>query len=234
MFPLGFWSLVFMASPEERPAIENIGWIFSYRIESGRLSHFESGYRDHLDWHRRHKDHMAWYGWFVANGPRMGTFIDGTFGHRFDASKNRVDPQGDQEHFQQFVAPFVTPANRTTYEHLTAASTSRFLEEREKPEAILVYRLTLAVGCEDAFRKSLVAIRSTFSNQEQSMAFSWYKVLEGDRIPTYVLMIPMGEGYANVQTATAVVSNMDGNWRGLVTSLETETWSYRNDLSYFP
>jgi hypothetical protein len=56
---------------------------------------FDAGYQKHLAWHRAHQDPLVWYGWTVTHGPRMGMFIDGTFGAPFAAFDQRVAPADD-------------------------------------------------------------------------------------------------------------------------------------------
>src|SRR5688500_15061252 len=67
--------------------------LFAYVPKDGDEARFDEGYRTHLDWHRDKRDPLVWYGWYVANGERVGMFIDGSFGAPFAAFDQRVDPK---------------------------------------------------------------------------------------------------------------------------------------------
>lgn len=62
----------------------------------GAEAAFREGYIRHLDWHRRNRDPWTWHGWFVASGDRLGTFIDGSFGHTWERLDHPVAPTEDR------------------------------------------------------------------------------------------------------------------------------------------
>src|SRR5262245_54781721 len=80
-------------------------YIFAYDVDRGRQPEFTAAYQEHLRWHADHHDHLAWYGWFVTNGPRAGLFIDGTFGISLDEWDRRPALAEDGRHFAETVAP---------------------------------------------------------------------------------------------------------------------------------
>ena len=40
--------------------------LYAYRIKDRAA--FEAGYRQHLRWHARHADKLAWFAWYVTSG----------------------------------------------------------------------------------------------------------------------------------------------------------------------
>src|SRR5262245_26478824 len=74
-------------------------YLFAYDVDRGRQAEFVAGYQEHLRWHVDHRDHLAWYGWFVANGPRAGAFIDGAFGVTLEEWDRRPALADDARHF---------------------------------------------------------------------------------------------------------------------------------------
>jgi hypothetical protein len=70
-----------------------------------RSPDFEDGYRRHLEWHRRHGDPWTWHGWTVATGPRLGLFMDGTFGHSWEELDQAVSPAEDRADNEVNVSP---------------------------------------------------------------------------------------------------------------------------------
>src|SRR3712207_695819 len=74
--------------------------------KDGMQKQFEEGYKRHLEWHRRNHDPWAWYGWQVVAGSRLGYFIDGTFGHRWEDFGAPVGPAEDAADNALNVAPY--------------------------------------------------------------------------------------------------------------------------------
>lgn len=66
---------------------------------------FEEGYRRHLEWHRRQADPWTWRGWTVATGPRIGHFVDGTFGRTWQELDRAVNPAEDSADNAANVSP---------------------------------------------------------------------------------------------------------------------------------
>lgn len=67
---------------------------------------FEKGYKEHLNWHKIHKDKWSWYGWFITSGPRFGKFIDATLNHAWSDFDNAILPSEDSDDNVLHVYPF--------------------------------------------------------------------------------------------------------------------------------
>ncbi|GAO44067.1 hypothetical protein [Flavihumibacter petaseus] len=69
---------------------------FSYwKPKPAQASHFESGYKKHLQWHRDHHDKWSWYGWYIISGTRDDVFVDATFNHSWSDFDHPVSPAED-------------------------------------------------------------------------------------------------------------------------------------------
>lgn len=60
---------------------ENIGQFAIWKARDGMLQNFETGYKQHLNWHKTNGDKWNWYGWYIISGDRYGQFVDATFDH---------------------------------------------------------------------------------------------------------------------------------------------------------
>ena len=208
-------------------------------------SRFVEGYRRHLDWHRQHDDPLAWYGWFVSSGERVGLFIDGSFGAPYAAFDHRVNPTGDRANAAQNVAPFVDPAFRSTYVLRPTLSTGRLLEEHEPSPSIQVVYYTLRPGMQHRFEEALAELRAVLDRAEDPPVYTWYQLIVGGEHPAFMLMIPR-YGWADYATGAAIRAIVRRAFEpeeaaallkmmlGAVEDVRSEVWSYREDLSYFP
>jgi len=85
-----------MSSPAPTPASALPAAVARLVLLRPHSPEFEDGYRRHLEWHRRHADPWTWRGWTVVTGPRLGTFMDGTFGRTWDELDRAVSPAEDR------------------------------------------------------------------------------------------------------------------------------------------
>ncbi|MEO5937798.1 MAG: hypothetical protein ABIQ43_02175 [Sphingomonas sp.] len=112
--------------------------LYAYSIKDRA---FEDGYRRHLLWHQGRQDKLAWFAWYVTDGDRAGTFVDGTFGNTPEEFAARPDPAGDGADFRVTVAPYVTPLGDDGWDVVRSASSVTPLEKREASVALHVYLL---------------------------------------------------------------------------------------------
>lgn len=221
-------------------------FLFAYYPKENQSRAFEEGYKQHLDWHKNINDLLPWYAWYVQTGEQMGMFIDGTFGISFQAFDQRKNPKEDGADFSQTTAPYVDPVYRKVYQVQRYLSTALLLEEQEPSPAIEVFYFTLHMGAVYQFEEVFKALAQKIKkDSELQLKFTFYKLISGDEHPGYLLMIPRENfAYFDHQEAIVTIDEIlndhfpDGKWKNelknSVKSIQSETWAYRSDLSYFP
>lgn len=186
--------------------------LYAYRIKDRAA--FETGYRQHLRWHARHADKLAWFAWYVTKGDRAGAFVDGTFGTTPDGLAGRPDPEGDGADFRANAGPYVSAIGDEGWELWREASRATPLEQR-RPEAYLhVY--AIAADDKAAFESAIAA--------RPLQGATWYRSLGGES-GHYLLMVP-----ARSPGAPPPLS-LGGSQ---VRTLRAETWRYAPRLALIP
>ncbi len=217
--------------------------LFGYYPKPGRQADFDAGYRRHLQWHRDHRDPLPWYGWYVTSGARAGMFVDGSFGAPFAAFDARVDPAGDAADGARNVTAFADPAFRASYRLRREFSTGFPLERRRPTKAVQVFHYRLKPGAGERFEAVLRAARAGLDRQAGAPAYTWYELVVGGDSPAYLLMVARDgwSGYDVHPGGLEAVLAASGRGEGLlealtasVASVESESWSYRADLSNVP
>lgn len=214
------------------------GFMFGYMPHPGEREAFEAGYRRHLDWHRTKADSLPWFGWDVLAGPRLGMFIDGTFGMQFAALDDRVDPRGDAADAAATFQPHAEPSARELVLLRRDLSTATPLEDRAPSRFVQVVRFRVPPAetgrVEDAFDR----LRGT-ADALTLLPYTVYEVLAGAS-PGFLLMVwrdglgsfdatarnpevALREYFAETETGMPTPSHAD------VTS---EVWMFRPDLTY--
>ena len=226
---------------------EDGAFLFGYYPKANQIKQFEEGYKKHLEWHRDKKDQLVWYAWYVQTGSRLGLFIDGTFGTTFSDFDNRVDMPGDRKDFAETTAPFADLDFRKIYQYRKDLSSGQLLEERNPSNNIEVFYFIIQPGKEDQFELIFNTLSEMFKENENGPNYSLYKLLSGGIHTEYMLMVPRNnfsyfekeiafislnqiiEKYLNAEK-DAIFKILESS----VISLQSETWAYRQDLSYFP
>src|SRR5438045_7913965 len=69
------------------------------KIKPGMTRQYEEGRKKHMMWHRKQNDAWSWLTWEILTGENTGSYVIGTFGHRwsdFDArTKFEVEDSAD-------------------------------------------------------------------------------------------------------------------------------------------
>jgi hypothetical protein len=217
--------------------------LFGYLPKQGMEARFDAGYRAHLEWHRGKRDPLAWHGWYVTSGERAGMFIDGSFGAPFAAFDQRVDPAGDAADAGRNVTAFATTAFRASYRLRRGLSTGFPLERWRPTSAVQVFRYTLRPGNGQRFEAVLRAVRTQLLRDGGAPIHTWYELVSGGPSPGYLLMVARddwrsydrhGDGIEALLAATPDADRLLDDYAASVASVESESWSYREDLSYFP
>lgn len=186
--------------------------LYAYTVKDHAA--FERGYREHLRWHARHSDKLAWFAWYVTNGERAGAFVDGTFGTTPDGLAGRPDPKGDSADFQRNAGPYVSAIGNEGWELWRDASHATPLEQRQPGAYLHVY----AIAADDpaAFEAAIAA--------RPLQGATWYRSLDGAP-GRYLLMLP-----ARSPGAPPTLS-LGG---GPVRTVRAETWRYAPRLTLMP
>jgi len=222
-------------------------FLFGYYPKANQIKQFEEGYKKHLEWHRNKKDQLVWYAWYVQTGTRLGLFIDGTFGTSFSDFDNRVDMPEDRKDFAETTAPFADINFRKIYQLKNELSSGNLLEERNPSNSIEVFYFIIQPGKENQFEKIFSTLSEKFLKIDDSPNYTLYILLSGGTHSEYMLMVPRNN-FSYFEEENAFISlyhvvkkylnpEKDSIFKILESSvirLHSETWGYRQDLSYFP
>lgn len=215
----------------------NAAHFFIYRMEPGAAAKFEEGYRHHLQWHRAHRDPLAWYGWTIEDGERSGYFVDASVGEPFAAFDRRVDIAGDGADFRANVAPYVTPMGQPAYVLLREASTGMPLEDRKPSATMQVTHVRVRLGMEVRFERALSTARETLGKTPGAPTYTWYRLVTGGDTPQYMLLVAR-DGWVDYDRFERSLGSLLGfeesaakEVADAVQSATTETWRYRPELS---
>lgn len=196
---------------------------FELRPRDGRDAEADAGYRRHLDWHAAAGDPWAWLLWEVVDGPRAGTYVDGTFGHAWRDFDHAVDPAGDGADNARNVEPLVTRGASQAWRLRPELGGATVDPER----APLVLRAEYRVRPEASatFVAALQRLRTSLGRR----SFAVYELVSGGERPTYVLWIPAASwaeiGSLLEAAAAAPALAASAAWMG------AELWRFRPDLS---
>lgn len=214
-----------------RAARGSAAFLFTYRPKPGHEADFDEGYRRHLAWHARAGDPLAWYGWYVTAGERLGVFIDGSFGTTFGAFDARVDPAADAEDFARTAGPFADALSRSVYRLRRDLSTAEPLESRTPPAAFDVVHIVARAGQQPRIERTLSALKARAGRERAAPRYAWYSLVVGGEQPSYLLLIPRErwadydpESTPDVEVLLAALGDAPRRaW--------SERWTYRPDLS---
>jgi len=158
----------------------------------GRDSAFQAGYRRHLDWHRQNKDPWYWYGWWVVMGPRLGWFVDGTFGRSATSLDSAVAPAADAADNARNVSPHGEWMSSAVHEFLPRLSSA----PASPPRSRLMEWLTIEVAPGDAAR-----FEAAVAAAGKQPDVGWYRLVTGGRVATYLRMRAFDTPSAAVATS---------------------------------
>lgn len=206
-------------------------FLFSYRINADQVDQFEDGYRRHLEWHEQNEDSLVWIGWTVLAGPRLGMFVDGTFGIASEAFDRRVDPRADAADAARNVTAFADPANRFVYHLRRDLGTARHLEAGRPGPMQLVAWLDLQPGRVKTLEQVLQELRKRGSPRPD---YTVYQRLAGGSRPAFLLVVQLEHwaqlDFVNDYLLRPVLQGAGDD----IARADVEIWRYRQDLTYFP
>lgn len=220
--------------------------LFGYRPKDGMESQFDAGYKRHLEWHRTHNDPLVWYGWYITHGPRMGMFIDGSFGAPFAAFDNRVAIADDGKDAERSFLPYGEANYRAVFRVRRDLSNGTPLEQWQPTRMVQVYTYKVRLGRSERFEKIVKRMRTTLEAAKPKSSYTWYEGIGGTSTPGYMLMVSRDgwaafdehdgglEGVlASVEDPTVRQQLLEG-YAASVEEVQSEIWSYRSDLSLIP
>jgi hypothetical protein len=160
----------------------------------GQDSAFEAGYARHIEWHRANRDPWTWYGWSFVLGPRMGRFMDGSFGHAAADLDRTVNPAGDGADNDVNVIPYADFVSHGVYRRLESGSRGAALPDTSSYLVLATYRV--APGREAEFEAGIAASATTANAPQGDGRWAWYRLELGGTGPEYLLMrgAPSWEG----------------------------------------
>ncbi|UII34653.1 hypothetical protein LVD17_12625 [Fulvivirga ulvae] len=221
-------------------------YIFAYYPKENAKELFETGYKEHLEWHKEKQDPLVWYAWYVQSGNRLGMFIDGSFGISHSAFDNRVDPAGDGKDFAQTTAPFAESVFRQVYALDRSLSTAYLLEDHKPSGAIEVFHITVHPGKEMIFEKAMRTLKEAAVKQKAVPEYTLYKLLSGGEHAGYLMMVPR-KSFASFDQQILSIADLsqqvlsgskaleaNNHISTSVRKIESESWSYRADMSVIP
>lgn len=208
-----------------------IGRLFSYEL-SDRPA-FEEGYRAHLGRHAERKDALAWHAWYVTEGTRKGSFIDGTFGTTIAALDARPDPKGDGADFQKTAGPHARSTGIETWALWQAPSTATPLEERRPTASLRALMLSVPADGVAAFER---AVAAAAASKRPGAALSWYRRVE-DKPGTeagYLLLENGGAAELPTLQAMLAAAYEGGAFIPGAAVGRAEIWTYAPRLALMP
>lgn len=212
----------------QQPASGPFARMVVIQPKPGQDAAFEQGYQRHLEWHRKAGDRWMWYGWSFVLGERLGSFMDGTFGHaaaNFDAA---VQPAADAADNAANVAPYAEFLSHGMFRRLETASVGQPLPDTSAYLAMTTY--TVAPGDATAFERQLVARATRPPGSGGSERYTWYRLQIGGEGAQYVLLRAAPSFGAAADLPEVLPIGTGPMLRGV----RSELLRYRAEMSYLP
>ena len=236
----------FAADPTTTRDTGDAAHLFGYTPKPGMEDPFDAGYQKHLAWHRAHQDPLVWYGWTVTHGPRMGMFIDGTFGAPFAAFDQRVAPADDAKDAERSFLLHGQPTFREAWRVRRDLSTGTPLEQWQPTPLVEVHLYKVKFGKSVQFEQIAKRMRAAVDATGGKDACTWYQGVGGTGSPEYMLMVARN-GWASfdrmpgdLETVLATVDDATTRrellaaYAASVDEVTSEIWRYRSEMSLVP
>lgn len=187
---------------------------------------FETGYKQHLQWHRRSGDRWGWYGWYVVSGPHFGQFVDATFDHSWSDFSHPVDPAGDREDNDLHTDPFGDYLMGFRLARIEEASTAAGLNAK--------YSRWVTVKTNDpvAIRKVLVRLKDRYADSVAGI--QCFQMVDGGNLQQVFIMIGL-TGWEQMGRTAGLAADLAEIERSLktnvITGIESELLAYKEDMS---
>lgn len=213
---LALFSISIGCGAQEKPGA--YARIVTISPHPGKDAEFTAGYERHIQWHKNNKDPWAWYGWTVVLGPRLGYFMDGTFGHPAQDFDNAIKPAEDVADNNANVAPYADFTSHGIYERLDHLGKGPVLPDASAFLFLNSYQVT--AGEEARFERSVGNL--------QEPNFTVYRLKTGGDGSRY-LLFRAGDHFSDTATIKEVKFE-----RGIVESMTSEVFRFRPSMSHIP
>jgi len=224
----------------------NLAEIHINKVKSGMTRQYEEGRKKHMMWHRKQNDTWSWYTWEILTGENTGSYVVGTFGHRWSDLDDRTKLEAEDSADAIAHMGATLAAEMQSYYLFRADLTISASPSGPAPMSTVTHFLLTPDGLNDfveSVKKVSEGIKKT--NYPMSGANRWYQLVNGGESPHLVLVgdranwaafepateksldAMMGEAYGKEQGA-AILSTL----RKAIRQISTETLRYRPDLSH--
>jgi hypothetical protein len=256
---MGLTSLCFVPlsqTPTTSGPDVSVAQIFFDVPKPGRIDEFEQGIKRHLAWRQAHHDTWAWQTWEVVTGKDTGSYITGTFGHRWEDFDDHEEFNAKAHtDFKENVSASLNSSSSTFYVLRTDLSLSP--EPNQQPKYlqlnIFAVRPEGAREFSQSIKKMNGALKKTNFTSESFLSPNsagghsrWYFMTNGGEGPQYVLVTDRNSyrDFRPVETSLdevmeQVYGKEEGdavmiNVRKTFTHVYSELLRFRPDLSYSP
>jgi hypothetical protein len=203
-----------------------------WKPKSGQEKNFETGYKQHLKWHKANADKWSWYGWYIISGPRDGQFVDATFNHAWSDFDKSVKPAEDEADNSLHTYPFGDFLFGLKVKYLTSLSISDSNSLKSK----FLRLVTLNVSDIENGEKVIEKLKAKYQSDAGIKTFLTYKVIDGGSLNQLLLLIGLNsfEEYGKSENLQNDLSAIEHSLNlKTVNSITSETLVYRADMSLF-
>jgi hypothetical protein len=200
-----------------------------WKPKEGQETLFETGYKQHLQWHKRNGDKWDWYGWYVISGKNFGQFLDATFDHSWNEFDNPVNPAGDREDNSLHTDPFG--------DYLMAFKLSRIEEASQTDTVGLRSKFTRLIRLQvtDPAAAGILLGRLKEKYVADGVRnFQCFHVMDGGSLYQYIILIG-AQHFAELEKTENIIMDLAAAERLLktkvVTEADSELLAYRSDMS---
>jgi len=202
----------------------NIAHFSVWNPKPGQAATFETGYKQHLLWHKANNDTWNWYGWYIISGTRTGQFIDVTVNHAWDDFNHSVNPAGDGADNALHTEPFAD------YLRAYKVALASFSDPADKKllAAKMLRMFTIDVNDISRGAKLVEKVIADYKAKTGS-SFIVYNVVDGGNLKQLIVLVPMASIADMEKTATLPASLSDA--AGTITGVVAETLLFKPDMS---
>lgn len=207
----------------------NIAQFVVWKPKEGKAQDFETGYKQHLLWHKANKDPWGWYGWFFISGPRDGQFIDATIDHAWGDFEHSIKPADDRADNVLHVYPHGDVQSVVKAACLKELGTA----DNEGLKSKFVRMVTLEVTDIPGGIKLVRELKTRLPLRHLQV----YKPVDGGSINQLILLMGFAgyEEYGKAENLQEELSSIETRLgTRTVKGIISETLVYRADMSLFP
>lgn len=210
----------------------NIAHFSIWKLKEGLEQKFETGYKQHLLWHKANGDKWSWYGWYIISGSRAGLFVDATFNHNWSDFNSPVNPSGDGADNQLHTVPFA--------DFQMAFKVAKIKQLSSEDSAVLKSKylrfVTLSVNDITSALKIIEQLKENYNSKYLFKNFQTYKMIDGGNINQIILLLGFANftDYGKTDRLAEDISSIENSLKmKVITAINSETLLYKADMSLF-